>query len=133
FLRASDLGVETDNSEWKPVIIDGVTDEIIVPNGTMGQRWEEEAKWNLILENEDGTTIDPAMSVEEHGAEWVDIVFPYFDDYGDGTFTRSIPVKKVTMADGSTRLVATVYDLMLSQYGVKREGATHVATGYDDE
>lgn len=133
FLRASDLGFETENAEWKPVIIDGNTNDIIVPNGTMGQRWEEHAKWNLILENEDGTIIDPAMSVENHGAEWTDIVFPYFESQGDGTFKRSIPVKKVTLADGTTRLVATVYDLMLSQYGVRREGAQHVANGYEDE
>src|SRR5699024_12800753 len=44
FVRASDLGVETENGEWKPVIIDETTQEVIVPNGTMGQRWEEEAK-----------------------------------------------------------------------------------------
>src|SRR5699024_10870204 len=100
--------------------------DLIIPNGTMGQRWEDEANWNLILEKEDGTTIDPAMTVENHGAEWVDIVFPYFDEVGDGTFTRSIPAKKVIFSDGTTQLVATIHDLMLSQYGVRRPGATHV-------
>lgn len=132
FIRASDLGSEEQHADWKPVIIDEVTNEVIVPNGTMGQRWEDEVKWNLILENEDGSKIDPAMSVINHDSKWTEIVFPYFDDSGSGTFTRSIPVKEMTTADGSTRLVTTIYDLMLSQYGIKRNGATHVAESYDD-
>lgn len=132
FLRASDLGDTSEHAEWKPVILDEAADEILVPNGTMGQRWEKEVKWNLILEREDGTKIEPAMSVEPHGAEWTEIVFPFFDHAGNGTFNRTIPVKEVTLADGSTRLVATVYDLMLSQYGVNRPGCKMAATGYDD-
>lgn len=132
FVRASDLGLDETHAEWKPVIIDEVTNDIIVPNGTMGQRWEEDVKWNLILENEDGTKIDPAMSVIDYDSKWSEVVFPYFDHQGNGTFTRSIPVKEMTCADGSTKLVATIYDVMLSQYGVKRDGATHVAESYDD-
>src|SRR5699024_4404686 len=58
---------------------------------------------------------------------------PFFDNDGNGTFTRSIPVKELQCADGTTRKVATVYDIMLSQYGVKREGASHVAKDYMDE
>src|SRR5699024_3967434 len=106
---------------------------IIVPNGTMGQRWEKDAKWNLILENEDGTRIEPALSVEQHGAEWETISFPYFDNNGNGTFERPIPAKKVKFEDGSEHLVTSVYDLMLSQYGVNRIGSDLEATGYDDE
>lgn len=37
FLRASDLGQTTEHAEWKPVIIDEVTGQMIVPNGTMGR------------------------------------------------------------------------------------------------
>src|SRR5690606_1622478 len=77
FVRASDLGQESEHAEWKPVIIDGAKNEIIVPNGTMGQRWEKDAKWNLILENEDGTKVDPVLSVIDQGAEWKEIHFPY--------------------------------------------------------
>ena len=132
FLRASDLGTETANAEWKPVIFDETTNEIIVPNGTVGQRWEEETKWNLILDNEDGTRVEPALSIAEHGAEWEEIVFPFFDNVSNGTFKRPIPAKKVTFADGTERLVTTVHDLMLSQYGVNRIGSDLEASGYDD-
>jgi len=132
FLRASDLGTETANAEWKPVIFDETTNEIIVPNGTVGQRWEEETKWNLILDNEDGTRVEPALSIAEHGAEWEEIVFPFFDNVSNGTFKRPIQAKKVTFADGTERLVTTVHDLMLSQYGVNRIGSDLEASGYDD-
>ena len=65
FLRASDLGMESENSEWKPVIHDMNSHQFVVPNGTMGQRREEGKKWNLKLENEDGSKIDPAMSMAD--------------------------------------------------------------------
>lgn len=134
FLRASDLGDASEHAEWKPVIIDEAVNggEIIVPNGTMGQRWEKDVKWNLILEREDGSKIEPALSVADHNAEWIEIVFPYFDQGGNGIFHRTIPAKRITLADGTTRLAATVYDLMLSQYGVQREGSKLEAAGYDD-
>src|SRR5690625_1696780 len=111
-LRASDIGRDEQHADWKYVLIDGITDDVIVPNGTMGQRWEDGVKWNLILENEDGSKIDPKMTVVQEDSEWVEIAFPYFDNNENGTFTRSIPVKKLNMADGTTRLVTTVYDVM---------------------
>lgn len=132
FLRASDLGQLSEHAEWKPVLFDEATNEIIVPNGTMGQRWEQDAKWNLQLENEDGTRIEPAMSVEKYGGEWHEIYFPAFDNRGNSTFKRPIPAMNVTFADGTQRLVATTYDVMLSQYGVNRIDSSLEAQGYDD-
>ena len=41
FLRESDLGIESENADWKPVILDENSGEMVAPNGTMGQRWEE--------------------------------------------------------------------------------------------
>src|SRR5690625_7257045 len=68
FLRASDIGIDEQHADWKPVLIDGITNDVIVPNGTMGQRWEDGVKWNLILENEDGSKIDPKMTVDRKSA-----------------------------------------------------------------
>ncbi len=134
FLRASDLGDESQHAEWKPVIIDETSGEIIVPNGTMGQRWEQDQKWNLKLEREDGSVVSPAMSVAAQGAELQTIYFPYFDNNANGTFERHIPAKKIRLADGSERLAVTVYDLMLSQYGIGRAGSgtEGAGAGYDD-
>ncbi|MFC5464310.1 nitrate reductase subunit alpha [Lederbergia graminis] len=132
FLRASDLGEVSENAQWKPVIYDEISNNVIVPNGTMGQRWEEDSNWNLILENEDGSQIDPAMSVEIVTSEWKEIVFPYFENQANGTFKRDIPVMEITLADGSIQYAATVYDLMLSQYGIQRPNSKFAATGYED-
>ncbi|MGN8644550.1 nitrate reductase subunit alpha [Gracilibacillus sp. HCP3S3_G5_1] len=133
FLRASDIGQGTEHSEWKPVIYDEAAGEIVVPNGTMGQRWEEGEQWNLSLEKEDGTYIRPALSMVSKDSEWKEIVFPYFENSGKGTFKRPIPVRKVTFADGKSHYITTVYDLMISQYGIKKIGSKYEAKGYDDE
>lgn len=132
FLRASDLGDTTQHAEWKPVIIDENTNEITVPNGTMGQRWEQDKKWNLILEREDGSIIAPALSVEPQGGERQTISFPFFDNNANGTFERHIPAKTIQLADGTQRLVVTVYDLMLSQYGIGQADSGLGADGYKD-
>ncbi len=60
----------------------------------MGQRWEEDAKWNLILDNEDGTRVEPALSIADHGADWEEIVFPYFDNVVKWNFQASNPSEK---------------------------------------
>ncbi|MFB4330514.1 nitrate reductase subunit alpha [Paenibacillus sp. CR_12] len=132
FLRAGDLGDASQHAEWKPVIIDENTNDIIVPNGTIGQRWEQDKKWNLILEREDGSVIAPALSVESQGAERQTILFPFFDNRANGTFKRQIPAKKIQLADGTERLAATVYDLMLSQYGIGQAESGLAASGYED-
>ncbi|MEC0306403.1 nitrate reductase subunit alpha [Paenibacillus lautus] len=132
FLRASDLGDTTQHAEWKPVIIDENTNEITVPNGTMGQRWEQDKKWNLILEREDGSVIAPALSVEPQGGERQVISFPFFDNNANGTFKRQIPAKTIQLEDGTERLVVTVYDLMLSQYGIGQADSGLGGDGYKD-
>lgn len=132
FLRASDLGQTTEQSEWKPVIYDTISDSIVVPNGTMGQRWEEGKKWNLKLETEDGSKINPTLSMTEGGYELETIQFPYFDSDGDGIFNRPIPTRQVTLANGDKVRIATIFDLMASQYGVRRFDHKLESNGYDD-
>lgn len=130
FLRASDLGDKSEHAEWKPVIFDEAAGEMIVPNGTMGQRWEKDAKWNLILERPDGSRIEPALTIADDEAASVEIVFPYFDHGGNGVFVRTIPVREVRLADGTTRLATTVYELMLAQYGIRQ--SDREASDYND-
>lgn len=132
FLRASDLGQTTEQDEWKPVIHDAISDSLVVPNGTMGQRWEEGKKWNLKLETEDGSKINPTLSMTEGGYELETIQFPYFDSDGDGIFERPIPTRQVTLANGDKVRIATIFDLMASQYGVRRFNHELESKGYDD-
>lgn len=133
FLRASDLNDTTAQGEWKPVIFDTLSQKLVVPNGTMGQRWEEGKQWNLKLETEDGSKIDPALSLAEDEYKIETIQFPYFDSDGDGIFERPIATRELTLANGKTVKIATIFDLMTSQYGIKRFDHPLEAQGYDDE
>ena len=69
------------------------------------------------------------MTLLAQGAETGQVELPRFDDIDGtpGSLTREIPVRRV-----GGRLVTTVYDLMLAQYGVGREGLGGYATSYDD-
>ncbi|XNM83074.1 hypothetical protein ACLK1V_06715 [Escherichia coli] len=71
-----------------------------------------------------------------------EVGFPYFG--GDGTehfnkvelenvLLHKLPVKRLQLADGSTALVTTVYDLTLANYGLERGlNDVNCATSYDD-
>src|SRR5699024_11780117 len=86
----------------------------------MGQRWEEGKQWNLKLEDEQGFKVDPALSLAEDEYEIKQIQFPYFNNEGNGVFERPIAAKQIELADGEQKNDATVYDLMTSQYGIRR-------------
>lgn len=133
FLRSSDLGMETEHAEWKPVVYDQNSEQLVIPNGTMGQRYEEGVKWNLNLVGEDGKEIDPALSFKDHDSKVITIQFPYFDNDGNGIFERPIIVKEIENKDGETIYIATIYDLMTSQYGVRRLNHPLEASSYEDE
>ncbi|MCD8809458.1 nitrate reductase subunit alpha [Mammaliicoccus sciuri] len=133
FLRSSDLGMETEHAEWKPVVFDQNSKQLVIPNGTMGQRYEKGVKWNLNLVGEDGKEIDPALSFEDHESKVMTIQFPYFDNDGNGIFERPIIVKEIENKDGETIYITTIYDLMTSQYGVRRLNHPLEASSYEDE
>ncbi len=86
----------------------------------MGFRYTDSGvgKWNLDLEG-----ITPALScaeLSEPGAgESVEVLLPCFEaPDGSGTvLRRGVPVRRV-----GDHLVTTVFDLMLAQYGVGRDG-----------
>lgn len=131
FVTAADLPElapdETENQEFKPVLLDSVTGGPVIPAGSLGHRFGESSlgRWNLDLGE-----VDPQLSVLTSDAQPVDVVFGRFDDTfgGPDVVTRSVPVRQI---GGLT--VTTVFDLMVAQYGVARPGlAGGYATGYDD-
>lgn len=91
----------------------------------MGQRWEAGKQWNLTLKDADGNAIDPELSIKADQQVTVD--FPTFDNAGNGVLKRHINAKKLTFADGSEHFVTTVFDLMMSQYGIKRDANDDLA------
>ena len=129
FLRSSDLGDEGENAEWKTVFYDATRSEAVVPNGSIGFRWGEEGagRWNL-----DVGEHDPALTLLDHHDELVEVTLPRFEGgetEGGTTMVRGVPAKRV-----GGRLVTTVFDLALAQYGVAREGLPgEWPSGYDDD
>ena len=128
FLRASDLGEDGENAEWKTVVWDAGRGEAVVPSGSIGFRWGEEGagRWNLDLGQ-----VDPALTLHGIGDEAVEVTLPRFDGgetEGGTTMVRGVPAKRV-----GGRLVTTVLDLAFAQYGVARDGLPgEWPSGYDD-
>ncbi len=128
FLRASDLGETGENADWKTVFWDGGRDRAVVPNGSIGFRWGTEGagRWNLDLDE-----ADPLLTLHGHHDEAVEVTLPCFEGgttEGGTTIRRGVPAKRV-----GGRLVTTVLDLALAQYGVGRDGLPgEWPTGYDD-
>ena len=127
FLRASDIkdGLgETDNTEWKTLVWNTLSDGLAVPNGSVGFRWDGSQKWNLETRAQ-GEHTEAALSLKDAHDEVVQVAFSYFAAEKDELVYRKVPAKRITLADGSTTLVATVFDLMAANYGIER--------GFNDE
>jgi nitrate reductase / nitrite oxidoreductase, alpha subunit len=129
FLTAEDLDGEeaaSENAAFKTVLLDAGSGEPVVPNGSLGHRFGDEGvgRWNLDLGD-----VVPLLSAAG-GEAPVTVHLPRFDD-PSGTaavLERGVPVRQV-----NGHLVTTVFDLLLAQYGVARDGLPGVwPTGYDD-
>lgn len=57
----------------------------------------------------------------------VTVDFPYYDEAGSKILPRHLPVKEITLKDGKKALVTTVFDLLMSQYGIKRQAEDNLA------
>ncbi|WP_019548246.1 nitrate reductase subunit alpha [Streptomyces sulphureus] len=129
FLTAADLGgtaAEEEHAESKTVLLDSRTGEAVVPDGSLGFRWgAEEGRWNLRL----GDTV-PELTLVQRAEEHAEVSLPCFDspDGAGRVLRRGVPALRV-----GGRLVTTVFDLLLAQYGVARAGLPgEWPSGYDD-
>ncbi|WP_280457189.1 nitrate reductase subunit alpha [Nocardia carnea] len=115
FLTAADLDeyLGTENAAFKTVVLDA-EGRPVVPNGSLGYRFGEtgNGRWNLDLEG-----VRPQLTLL--GGNAVTVLMPRFDTAGGegATIQRGVPVRRV-----NGHLVTTVFDLLLAQYGVHREG-----------
>ena len=135
FLNAKDFGRKDKHAEFKHYVIDEISGKLVIPNGTMGDRWDRQNKWNLREENSDtGEAIRPKLSILKERDGVVEILLPYFgNDRGENPMiTRAIPVKKIKTSNG-VKLVTTVYDLTLANYGIDTGLGGECANSYEED
>ncbi len=148
FLRASDLSGEPggdNNPEWKTIARDEITGELVSPTGAIGYRWGDSGKWNIDQKNgASGDDVRLQLSQIESRDSVVSVAFPHFAAQQPTDFWnhcdseevqyRNVPAREITLADGSTAKVATVYDLMIANYGIDRGlGGDNVASDYNQD
>ena len=138
FLRAADFdgGMgESNNPEWKTVVYDETTQAFVAPNGSIGFRWGEEGKWNILPKNSGNQQdIVAELSCIDRKDTVLSVGFPHFMPGGDGLLYRNVPARQLTLASGETVYVTSVFDLQMAQYGLDRGlGGANVALSYDDE
>ncbi|HLV59190.1 MAG TPA: nitrate reductase subunit alpha, partial [Natronosporangium sp.] len=128
FLTAADLGDTSDGAAHRTVLLDSATGAPHVPNGSLGFRYTDagRGRWNLDLGG-----VDPVLTLLGRHDEAVTVDLPRFDTgptEGGSTVRRGVPALRL-----SGRLVTTVFDLLMAQYAVRRDGLPgQWPTGYDD-
>ncbi|MCI4066918.1 nitrate reductase subunit alpha [Micromonospora sp. R77] len=123
FLTAEDLGETDREAAFRTVLWDSATDTPAVPRGSLGHRWgEQQGQWNLDLGD-----LEPALTCLGAG-DGVEVELPRFDTDTPQVLRRGVPTRTV-----NGQLVTSVFDLLLAQYGVGREGLPgRWPTDYDD-
>jgi nitrate reductase / nitrite oxidoreductase, alpha subunit len=138
FLTEADLDADSEDAAdgttapeaaWKTVLLDTRNGNPVVPNGSMGFRYADSGvgRWNLDLKG-----VTPALSIRDvdTDAETAEVLLPCFEaaDGSGSVLRRGVPVRKI-----GNRVVTTVFDLMLAQYGVARPDLPgNWPTGNDD-
>lgn len=132
-LRANELPAHKDieNGDWKFVNIDQATANLVIPKGSMGQRWDKKpGNWNIKFENTtDDQPYDPMLTlIDKH-----ETVLPTaFTEFGlDKKSNRGVPVIYIETVEGKVP-VTTVYDLIMAQYGVSRGLSGDYPSDYTD-
>lgn len=145
FLRADDLVDhlgEKNNPEWKTIAIDSETQQMVVPQGSIGFRWGEKGRWNLeTVVGEDKRDVTLSLGIQQPDT-YETVKFPYFGGIESENFKsvaltdvieHRLPTKSITLSNGDVAQVTTVYDLMLANYGVDRGlGDDACAHDYDE-
>jgi len=137
-LRASDFKdnlSQDNNPEWKTIVFDEKTKAFVCPNGSMGFRWGEDGRWNILPKNSvNQEEITAELSCAGSRDEVVAVAFPHFTPGEKDLLFRNVPARKMKLANGEEAHVTSVFDLQIAQYGIDRGlGGDNVAGSYDDE
>ncbi len=159
YLRASDFDdalAQSNHPQWKTVAFDE-SGAVVVPNGSIGFRWgpegrDDAGRWNLESRDaRDGRDLRLQLSLLDAAAgahEVVGVGFPYFggiatphfesNEQGSDVLRRRVPARRLAVVRDGVRieiLVATVFDLLVANYGVARAGIDDpsAAASFDDD
>lgn len=123
---------EVENADWKFLVWDQSSNEPRMPQGSLGFRWQKQkGQWNLEPKDGlDGTEIDPQLTFLDSSEAILSVSFA---EFGEGkAFQRGVPVHYVETTEGRVA-VATIYDLLMAQYGVGRGLPGDYPSSYDEE
>ncbi len=123
---------DVENGEWKFLVWDELSHAPRMPQGSLGFRWQKQkGQWNLEPKDGlDGSEIRPQLTFLGDSSEQLSVSFA---EFGEGkSFQRNIPVQYIETVNGKVA-VATVYDLLMAQYGVGRGLEGDYPADYDDE
>ena len=124
---------DIENGDWKFLNIDAESGQLVVPKGSSGFRWDKaKGNWNMKLEEGvNHQPYDPEITFLENHDQVAQVEFA---DFALNTkHLRGVPVRQLETADGKKILVATVYDLIMGQYGVDRGLGGDYPKDYDDK
>ncbi|RJP51597.1 MAG: nitrate reductase subunit alpha, partial [Anaerolineaceae bacterium] len=122
---------DVENGEWKFLVWDEISAAPRMPQGSLGFRWQQQkGQWNLEPKDGlDGSEIRAQLTFLG-SADQLSVSFAEFGE--NKSFQRNIPVRYIETANGKTA-VATIYDLLMAQYGVGRGLEGDYPANYDDE
>ncbi len=122
-----------EHSQWKPLVLDKLSDTLRTPGGSVGHRWQsKQGTWNLkMVDPSDGAAIDPVLTLlGSAGSETLQVALADFAE--QATRKRGVPVRWVDTVAGKIP-VTTVYDLLFAEFGVSRGLAGEYPASYDDD
>jgi len=132
-LRAGQLErtLNEENADWKFLVWDRLSNQPRMPQGSLGFRWQKQkGQWNLKQKDGlDGAEIEPLLTFLEQHDDLLPVAFAEFAQ--NRAYQRSVPVRYVDTPDGRIP-VATIYDLLMAQFGVGRGLPGDYAADYDD-
>ena len=147
-VRAADFDKsmgEENNPEWKTVCLNEKTGDVTLPTGSIGFRWGEEGKWNIVpTDAQSGEEFRPQKTLLGSEEDILKVGFAYFggqeheheyfeSNKQEDVLVRNLPVKYLEL-NGKKTPVVTVFDLVCANYGIHRDGlgGDYVAKEYDE-
>jgi len=121
-----------ENGEWKFLNIDSKTGNAVIPKGSSGHRWDKDGgQWNMKHENSvDDKPYDPQLTFLTDHEEVLQVGFTDFGMSKEAK--RGVPVRYLKTSEGKVP-VATIYDVIMGQYGVDRGLAGDYPKDYSDK